>query len=66
MQKYTILIEETVVEQFEVVAKTEKEAIEIARKKYKNEEFILESGEVQYAQMAVVQPFIEKNEWIEI
>ena len=65
MAKYTIAIEETVVEEFEVMAETEKEALEIAHKKYQNKEFILEPGEVQHAQMAVVQPYREKIEWIE-
>ena len=65
MTKYTIAIEETVVEEFEVIAETEKEALEIAHKKYKNKEFMLEPGEMQYAQMAVVKPYKEELEWIE-
>ena len=65
MTKYTIAIEETVVEEFEVIAETEKEALEIAHKKYKNKEFMLEPGEVQYAQMAIVKPYKEELEWIE-
>ena len=65
MTKYTIAIEETVVEEFEVIAETEKEALEIAHKKYKNKEFMLEPGEAQYVQMAVVKPYKEELEWIE-
>ena len=66
MKKYTIVIEETVVEEFEVIAETEKEAMEIAHKKYKNREFMLEPGECQYAQMAVVKPYRNELKWIEI
>ena len=66
MKKYTVVIEETLVEEFEVVARTEKEALEIAHKKYKNKEFVLESGEVQYVQIAVVDPNKEKINWIEM
>ena len=66
MKKYTVVIEETIVEEFQVVAQTEKEALEIAHKKYKNNEFVLEHGEVQYVQMAVVKPQKEKIIWMEV
>ncbi len=66
MKKYTIAIEETVVDEFEVIAENEEKAIEIARKKYDEREFILEPGEVQYKHMAVVTPYREKLDWIEI
>ena len=65
MEKYTVVIEETVVGEFEVIAETEREALEIAHKKYKNKEFMLEPGEVQYAQMAVVQPYGGAIKWLE-
>ena len=45
MKKFVIAIEETVVGEFEVIAETENEAKEIAHKKYKNREFMLEPGE---------------------
>lgn len=66
MKKFVIAIEETVVGEFEVIAETENEAKEIAHKKYKNREFMLEPGECQHAQMAVVMPYRDKLEWIEI
>lgn len=66
MKKYMIAIEETVVDEFEVIAKNEEKAIEIARNKYNEGEFILESGEVHHKHMAVVKPYREKTDWIEI
>lgn len=66
MKKFTIAIEETVVEEFDVVAENETEALDIAFHKYKKHDFILENGEVQYSQMAVVSPNINNIEWIEI
>ena len=41
MKKYTIAIEETVVDEFEVIAESEEEAIEIIQTKYKTKEFIV-------------------------
>ena len=66
MEEFIIAIEETVVEEFKVMANNEKEAMKIAFEKYKNKEFILEPGETQYAQMAVVSPIRKIVEWIEI
>ena len=65
MKKYTVVIEETVAGEFEIIAETEKEALEIAHKKYKKNEFILEPGEVQCAQMAIVNSRREELKWIE-
>ena len=42
MKKFTIVIEETLADRFEVEAETEEEALEIAIQKYKNAEFILQ------------------------
>ena len=65
MKKFTVVIEETVVQEFEVTAKSSSEALEIARKKYKSGELIVEDGECQATQMAVVSPNTEL-EWMEI
>lgn len=54
MKKFIIAIEETVVEEFEVMAENSIEALEIAEQKYYNGEFVLEPGEVQFRQMASV------------
>ena len=64
MKKFTVVIEETVVNEFEVIAESEEEALEIASQKYRNCEFVLEPGEVQYVQMRTVYP--NKTEWVEI
>lgn len=42
MKKFTIVIEETLADRFEVEAETEEEALKIAIQKYKNAEFILQ------------------------
>lgn len=64
MQIYKIAIEETVVEEFEVMANSAEEALEIAKEKYQEGEFILAPGEVQYKQMSVIQPSVETTNWI--
>lgn len=66
MKKFTIAIEETIVEEFKIYAESAEEALEIAHKKYKNHEIILEESEVQYAQMAIVNPIPKEIVWIEI
>ena len=66
MKKYIIAIEETVVDNVEVIAESEEKALEIARTKYKNQEFILGPGECQYTQMAILQPYRGELEWTEI
>lgn len=66
MKKYTVIIEETAVGEFEVIANTEKEAIEKARERYKNGKLILEPGELQYAQIAVAKPNAEDIQWTEV
>ena len=66
MKEFTIAIEETVVQEFRVMAESAEDAIELTEKQYKNGELILESGEVQFRQMAVVSLCEEATEWIEI
>lgn len=65
MTKYTIAIEETVVEEFEIEANDFGEALEIAAEKYRKGEIVLRPGEVQFKQMAVVKPDCESTEWSE-
>ncbi len=65
MKEFAIVIEETVVQEFKISAKNSEEALKIALQKYKKGELIVEDGESQAAQMAVVIP--DKDlEWIEI
>ena len=65
MTKYTIAIEETIVTEFEVFADNTAVAMRIAEKKYKEGDFILNPGEVQFTQMSVVNPSDETTEWCE-
>lgn len=65
MTKYTIAIEETVVEEFEIEANDSGEALDIAAEKYRKGEFVLCPGEVQFKQMTVVKPDCESTEWSE-
>lgn len=52
--KYKVIIEETLSEEFEVEAKTKEEAIDIAEKKYRNGEIVLEPGNLTAAQMVAL------------
>lgn len=65
MIEYTVVIEETIVQEFKIVAKSAEDALKQTEKKYKNEEFILDSGEVQCKQMRVTHPGCEIGEWYE-
>ena len=65
MKTYIVAIEETVVEEFEVKANDFSEALDIASKKYKEGEFVLSPGELQFKQMAIVSPSDELTEWSE-
>lgn len=64
MKTFTIAIEETVTEEFEVIANDVEEALKIAEHKYRNEQFILCPGEVQSRQIAVLDPYNEVTEWV--
>ncbi len=65
MKKYTIAVEETLVKEFKVYASNAEEAMKIAEKKYRNGEFILDPGEVQFKQMCISKPENEVTEWSE-
>lgn len=61
--RYTITIEETVTKDFEIEVSDADEAYEIAEQKYKSGEFILDSGECQFRQIAITKPSNEATEW---
>lgn len=63
MNKFTIAIEETVVDEFEIVAENEKEALKIAEDKYKNGDIGLCPGELQCKQMAIIPSSGDIMEW---
>ena len=63
--KYTITIEETVAKDFKIEANSADEAYETAEQKYKDGEFVLDSGECQFRQIAITNPSSESTEWRE-
>ena len=63
--KYTITIEETNAKNFEIEAESAEEAYEIAERKYKSGEFVLDPGECQFRQIAITKPNNEATEWRE-
>lgn len=65
MKKFVVTIEETVSQGFEVEAETAENAMQIAKEKYRNGEFVLEPGELTCKQMAITSPEGEATEWTE-
>ena len=65
MTEYNVAIEESVVKEFKITAKSIEEALELAKKNYSENEFVLDPGELQFKQMAVIDPIEEEPEWIE-
>lgn len=65
MRKFIVGIEETIVQEFEVIADTTEEAIEITEEQYRKGIFVLSPGETQFRQMAIVKPKNEVTEWRE-
>lgn len=63
MKKYVIAIEETITDKFEVEAENADTALKMAEGKYRNGEFVLCPGELQFKQMCIVQPECDATEW---
>jgi len=63
--KFKVCIEETVSEEFEVEAKNKKDAVEVAIKKYKNCEIVLEPGNVMLRRVAVCEDNNNEPVWVE-
>ena len=63
MKTYKIGIEEIVSAVLEVEAEDSEQALEIAKEKYRLGEFVLEPGELQSKNIAVLEP--ESTEWKE-
>ena len=66
MKTFTILIEETIVQAFEVCADDAEAALEIAQQNYKDGVFVLAPGEAQVAQMRISEPATQVTEWVEL
>lgn len=65
MTEYIVIIEETLVQEFKIVAESAEDALKQAEKKYRKEEIVLDNGEVQYKQMSAILPGCEIEEWYE-
>lgn len=63
--KYTITIEETCTKDFDIEADSAEKAYETAEQKYKSGEFVLDPGECQFRQIAIMAPNNEATEWRE-
>lgn len=55
MKTFKILVEETVSEEFEILAQNEDEALKIAGQKYKTGELVLTPGELIGTEISVVE-----------
>lgn len=66
-KKYVVTIEETISQDFDIEANSLEEALEIARKKYRSCEFIVESESCTFVQaQARTEDVTEISEWREI
>lgn len=65
MKKYIIAIEEMNVQEFEIEAENDEQAMNFAENKYQNGEFVLVPGKVCFKQMSIIKPDNEVTEWIE-
>ena len=61
--KYTIMIEETCIKDFEIEAGNAEEAYNLAERKYKIGEFVLDLGKCQFRQIVITSPSEESTEW---
>lgn len=65
VKKFVVTIEETIAQDFEVIAESAEQAMKIVEDKYRKCEFVLEPGELHYKQMAITEPNSEATEWHE-
>ena len=66
VKNYRVLIEETISEEFELEAESEKAAISKAIDAYKSGEFVLEPGNFESAHLKVIDENEKCSDWIEI
>ncbi len=65
MKKYTITIEETISEDFEIIAESTEQARAIAIEKYNSGEFVLVPGNLIHKQMQISVDTVISTDWIE-
>lgn len=64
MKKYRVVIEETISEEFEIEATSEKDAVEKAIQEYNAGNFVVSSDNVEQRQISVVDEDGELTDWI--
>lgn len=64
-KKFVIAIEETIVQEFEILAASSEQAMSIAEEQYRKGILVLSHGEAQFRQMAIVKPENQATEWCE-
>ena len=64
MKKYIVTIEETLEDEFEVMASSPEEALSIAKHNYWTCDFIV-GPNVTYRQMSIQSPNCEQTDWVE-
>ena len=64
MKRFVIAVEETITQEFEVYADNEQEALYLMKEGYEKGEIVVDGGEVQSHQLAVIKPVGNSPEWI--
>ena len=64
MKKYRVVIEETISEEFEIEATSEKDAVARAIQEYNAGNFVVDSDNVEHRQISVVDDEGEFTNWI--
>ncbi len=64
MKRFVIAVEETIAQEFEIYADNEQEALHLLKEGYEKGEIVVDGGEVQSHQFAVIEPIGNSFEWI--
>ncbi|MEG1642253.1 MAG: DpnD/PcfM family protein [Synergistaceae bacterium] len=66
MKKFNVVIEEVVSETFEILAETPEGALKEARERYRESDFVLSPGNIESAQMNVLDDNGDLADWIKV
>ena len=64
MKRFVIAVEETITQEFEICADNEQEALYLMKEGYEKGEIVVDGGEVQSHQLAVIESVGNSPEWI--
>lgn len=64
-QKFRVIIEETISDEFEIEAASQKEAVNCAIKQYKTGVFVLSPGNLEQHKISLIDKTGQPTEWIE-